>query len=302
MPTHSPLLGAAYMILAAICFAVINSLVQFLNINAHITSTTVALIQYGLALVFTLPWLYAIGIRQALSTNKMYLHLLRVTFAVIGLQLWLWALAKPVPIWQGIALLMLSPIFSTIGSKIILHEEVGLPRWLATITGFIGASLILEPWSEHFHLATCLPIAAAFFWSCCSMTVKKLSRTESTPSLIVYLLLFTTPFNIFIASSNWSLPSGALVWFLLAISGLLTAIAQYALVRAYTVAEASFIQPFDHLKLPLNVLVSFIVFGTVPPGKLWVGAAFIICSVIFITHHESRKIKLFPLKKVILSP
>ncbi len=290
MSQHKPLLGAGYMILAAICFAVINSLVQYLNINEHISSTTVALIQYGLALVFTLPWLYTIGIKQALTTNKIYLHLLRVTFAVVGLQLWLWALAAPVPIWQGISLLMLSPIFSTIGSKIILHETVGLPRWIATVTGFIGASLILEPWTEHFSLTTCLPIAAAFCWSCCSMTVKKLSKTDSTSSLIVYLLLFTTPFNIFIAASNWLMPTGLFIWVLLSIIGLLTALAQYALIRAYTVAEASYIQPFDHLKLPINVVISFLVFGTVPPGKLWLGAAVIISSTIFITHFENKKI------------
>lgn len=290
MSQHKPALGAAYMISAAICFAVINSLVQYLNINEHIPSTTVALIQYGLALVFTLPWLYTIGIKQALTTNKIYLHLLRVTFAVVGLQLWLWALAAPVPIWQGIALLMLAPIFSTIGSKIILHETVGLPRWFATITGFIGASLILEPWAEHFSLTTCLPIGAAFCWSCCSMTVKKLSKTDSTSSLIVYLLLFTTPFNIFIAASNWLLPTGLFTWLLLSIIGALTALAQYALIRAYTVAEASYIQPFDHLKLPINVVTSFLVFGTVPPGKLWLGATIIIASTIFITHYENKKI------------
>jgi len=49
-------------------------------------------------------------------TNQLRLHLLRVALAVIGIQFWLWALAEPVPIWQGIALLMTSPLFATLGS------------------------------------------------------------------------------------------------------------------------------------------------------------------------------------------
>jgi drug/metabolite transporter (DMT)-like permease len=300
MAQHRPLLGALYMILTAFCFAIINSLVQYINISWHIKSPMVALIQYGLALLFTIPWILKIGINEGLKTNKLSLQLLRVFFAVIGLQLWLWALAKHIPIWQGISLLMLSPIFSTIGSKIILHEEVGPYRWLATITGFIGASLILEPWAENFNMATYLPIGAAFFWSCCSMCVKKLSKTESTSSIIVYLLLFTTPFNLFIVAGNIIFPIGVEVWGLLALAGLLTAIAQYLLIRAYTVAEASYIQPFDHIKLPLNVLTSFIVFGTVPPGKLWLGAILIISAAIFITHYERKKVKEFIFNKKIL--
>lgn len=49
------------------------------------------------------------GLRQSLMTNQLRLHLLRVALAVTGIQFWLWALAVPVPIWQGIALLMTSP-------------------------------------------------------------------------------------------------------------------------------------------------------------------------------------------------
>jgi drug/metabolite transporter (DMT)-like permease len=286
---HNPALGAFWMICAAVSFAIINSLTQYLSINYSLASTTIALVQYSFALVFILPWLMTLGIKNSLRTKNLKWHLFRVLFAVIGLQLWLWALAFPIPIWQGISLLMLSPIFSTIGAAIFLKEQVSLARWFATLLGFIGASLILEPWSEDFYLATLLPVAAAFFWSCSSMIVKKLSASETTATLIVYLLLLTAPFNIFIAIGNWALPVGAITWLFLALAGLVTALAQYALIRSYTVADASFVQPFDNIKLPLNVLAGFLVFGTMPPGRLWLGAAFIIISVIFITHNEKEK-------------
>lgn len=286
MKMHNPTLGALWMLCAALSFAIINSLTQYLSINYSLASTTIALVQYSFALVFIFPLLLKLGIKESLRTSNMKLHLFRVLFAVVGLQLWLWALAYPIPIWQGISLLMLSPIFSTIASALFLHEEVSFARWFATLLGFIGALFILEPWSEHFYLASLLPIGAALSWSCSSMIVKKLSATEKTTTLIVYLLLLTTPFNIFIAFSNWVLPMGVDIWIFLALAGLLTALAQYALIRSYTVADASFVQPFDNVKLPLNVLAGFLVFGTVPPGRLWLGAAFIIASVVFITHKE----------------
>ena len=89
------------------------------------------------------------------------------------------------------------------------------------------------------------------------------------------------------------MPSGTSVWLLLIAAGVATALAQWAIVKAYSVADASFIQPFDHAKLPLNVLAGWMMFGWVPPGRLWLGAIIIIVSVAFIARWESRKSPFF---------
>ncbi|MFL7012087.1 DMT family transporter [Enterovibrio norvegicus] len=286
---HNPILGATWMLTAGICFAMVNSIAQYVSFKMQLPSTTVAFIQYFIALLVMVPWLRSMGIRNALKTEHLGMHCLRVFFSVIGIQLWLWALAYPVPIWQGIALLMTSPLFATIGSGLFLGERVGPARWFATISGFIGAMIILEPWGDNFNWATLLPVGAAFFWATYSLMVKKLSHHDSPTTMVVYLLLLITPFNILLAVPDWTMPSGNVVWGLLIGAGLFTALAQWAIAKAYAVADASFVQPFDHAKLPLNVLFGFLVFGWVPPGRLWLGAAIIIGAVFFITHWETRK-------------
>ncbi|ANU38784.1 DMT family transporter [Vibrio scophthalmi] len=288
---HHPIQGASWMLTAGLSFAIVNSLAQVASINFGLSSTTVALIQYAIALVAILPYLKTLGIRQSLKTDKLGLHIFRVFLSVIGIQLWLWALAYPVPIWQGIALLMTSPLFATIGSGLLLKENVGAARWGATITGFIGAMIILEPWGDDFNWATLLPVGAAFFWACYSLMVKKLSANDSPSTMVVYLLILITPFNILLALPDWQMPSGLNVWLILIAAGIATALAQWAIVKAYAVADASFVQPFDHAKLPLNVLAGWIVFGWVPPGRLWLGAFIIIASVAFITQWESKKFR-----------
>ncbi len=217
------------------------------------------------------------------------MHIFRVFLSVIGIQLWLWALAYPVPIWQGIALLMTSPLFATIGSGLFLKEKVGTARWGATLTGFVGAMIILEPWADDFNWASLLPVGAAFFWACYSLMVKKLSAHDSPSTMVVYLLVLITPFNLLLALPDWQTPQGGTLWLILLFAGAMTALAQWAIVKAYAVADASFVQPFDHAKLPLNVLAGWLVFGWAPPGRLWLGAAIIIASVAFITHWETKK-------------
>ncbi len=279
------------MLTAGLAFAIVNSLVQVASINFGLSSTTVALVQYAIALLVIFPYLKTLGIRQSLKTQHLGLHIFRVFLSVIGIQLWLWALAYPVPIWQGIALLMTSPLFATIGSGLFLKEKVGVARWFATLTGFIGAMIILEPWADDFSWATLLPVGAAFFWACYSLMVKRLSSEDSPSTMVVYLLILITPFNMLLALPSWQMPSSGTLWMVLFAAGAMTALAQWAIVKAYSVADASFVQPFDHAKLPLNVLAGWMVFGWVPPGRLWLGAAIIIASVAFITQWETKKAK-----------
>ncbi len=289
MSHHQPLQGASWMLTAGLAFSIVNSIAQYVSINFGLPSTMVALVQYGIALLVILPYLHTLGLRNSLKTKNFTMHAVRVFLSVIGIQLWLWALAYPVPIWQGIALLMTSPLFATVGSGLFLKEKVGAARWCATLAGFSGAMIILEPWADTFSWATLLPVGAAFFWACYSLMVKKMSSADSPSTMVVYLLILITPFNILLALPDWQTPSGVNVWSLLFFAGVMTALAQWAIVKAYAVADASFVQPFDHAKLPFNVLAGWIVFGWVPPGRLWLGAAIIIISVAFITQWERRK-------------
>lgn len=283
---HKPLVGALWMILAGMCFAIVNISNQYMSTRLGLHNTVAGFFQYFISFIVMLPWMIKTGLTSALKTNRLMLHILRVLMAVIGIQLWLWALAWPIPIWQAIALVMTSPIFVTIGSAIFLNEKVGLSRWIATLIGIIGSLIILEPWSDDFNIAALLPVAAAFFWAIYSLLIRHLSDTESTGSMVVYLLILIAPFNFFLALPNFQVPSET-AWYLLLMTGVLLALAQWSLARAYASADASFIQPFDLVKLPLNVFAGWLVFSYTPPGNLWLGASLLVGATIFILHKEN---------------
>jgi len=284
---HIPLKGALWMVLAGTCFAIINTSNQYLSTRLGLHNTVVGFFQYFISFMVMLPWIIKTGLTTALKTDHLMLHVFRVLLSVVGIQLWLWALAYPIPIWQAIALVMTSPLFVTIGSWLFLEEKVGIKRWLATLIGFVGSLIILEPWAENFVLASLLPIAAALFWAGYSLMIRKMSNTESTGSMVVYLLILIAPMNFILALPNFSTPT-QVMWVLLILTGSLLALAQWSLVKAYASADASFIQPFDLVKLPLNVFAGWLVFGYVPPGKLWLGATLLVAATVFILHQENK--------------
>ena len=139
---------------------------------------------------------------------------------------------------------------------------------------------------EAFTFAALLPVGAAAFWAAASVVAKRLTRTEAASTLTLYLLVLLVPVNGLAALSAGFTVSKDALW-LVALSGVLIAVAQYLLVRAYAVADAAYLQPFDHLKLPLNVGLGLVFFGFAPPGLMWVGAAVIVIASAWVLRDES---------------
>lgn len=280
-------LGAGFMVLAGIAFAALNVVTQELAMALGFPPASTAFWQYGFALILSLPLLLRLGLR-AMKTDYPFRHIFRVLLAAFGVQAWVTGLVT-VPIWQAIALVMTSPFFIIIGARLFLGEAVGPDRWLATLTGFIGAMIILQPWSDSFTMAALLPVLSALLWGGSSLIMKNLTHHEPPETVTVWLLVLLTPINAGLAAvSGFAVPGGLALWLLLA-AGLLTALGQYLLTLAYNAADAAYVQPFDDLKLPLNVLAGWLVFGYAPSGYLWLGATLILFASLFLMLREAGK-------------
>ncbi|MHA3914072.1 DMT family transporter [Halovulum sp. GXIMD14793] len=277
--------GAVLMVSAGALFALVNTLVQHGTMNLGIPPARIAFWQYLIALAFAVPWVLSTGI-SAMQTSRWPQHLLRVAMAAGGVQLWVMGLAH-VPIWQAIALIMLSPFFVTLGAALLLREAATLDRWFAVAAGFAGGMIILAPWSESFSLYALYPVGAAALWAGASLMTKLMTRTEAPETLTVYLLLLLTPINALVAVPDGLTLEGGSVALLLA-AGLMTGVAQYFLAKAYSLADAAYLQPFDHVKLPFNVGLGLLAFGFVPPGSMWIGSALIVGASAFLLQREGR--------------
>lgn len=282
--------GAAFMVLAGLGFTLVNVVTQHVTMNLGLPPTADAFWQYGFALLFSLPVVVKAGFR-ALATRRPLTHLARVALSVLGVQAWVMGLANGVPIWQAIALVMTSPFFVTSGAALFLGEKVTAERWGAITLGFAGAMVILSPWSDAFSLYSLLPVLAAALWGGASLLTKSLLPRESSATVTVWLLLLLTPVNAaFSVAAGFQWPSGEVLGWV-ALSGLVMALAQYWLAKAYESADAAYVQPFDDLKLPLNVAAGWIVFGYAPQGYLWLGTAMILIASMANIAVEQRRLR-----------
>lgn len=286
--------GAAAMVGAGLVFAAINVGTQVLTSQWGVPATIVAFWQYGLAALAFLPWLVRRG-PTVLRTRRFGRHVLRVVLATVGVQFFVASLAH-VPIWQVIAIDMTSPFLVVVGAGLLLGERTGWTRIAATLAGFAGATLILAPWSDGFSWHALLPLGAAAAWAGSSLMTKDLTREETSETVTAWLLILLTPINAgFLAldGTAWAatfVPATSAAWGVIAALAALTALSQWLLTVAYAKADAGFLQPFDYVRLPVNVLAGLVVFGYAPNGLLWLGAATIVVasSVLWWTERAQR--------------
>ena len=291
-------LGPFFMVLAGITFAVINAITFLITSPADFGGLgfkpqSDTFWQYAIALAFSLPFLWRAG-ALTFKTKQPLPHIIRVVLSAAGLQAFVMAISKGVPIWQVVALTMTAPFFVLIGAKLLLGENVTINRWIASIVGFAGALIVTNPWGEAFNIYWLLPVIAAVLWGGASLLTKFLSRTESPASLTTWLLLLLTPINLFWSvGAGFEVPSGNVIW-LLIIGGFLVFVAQYFLAKSYASADANFVQPFDDLKLISNVLIYGIFFGYWPSGLIWLGLVMIMAASGFLLLQENRRISATP--------
>jgi drug/metabolite transporter (DMT)-like permease len=169
----------------------------------------------------------------------------------------------------------------------LLGERVGIRRWSAIGFGFIGVVVILQPGSGTFQPAALLALGSAFVYSLVMIGTRWLSRSDSSSSMVVYHSLVTAVVGFIALPFVWVTPSGIeIVLFLLA--GVFGTSAQFFLVRAFRYAPVAVLAPFDYGALLFAAVIGFLVWNEVPDINLWIGAAFVIASGLFILHRETR--------------
>lgn len=280
--------GAAYMVLAGICFALANAVTWTVTYKMGFKPQSDAFWQYGIATVFSLPFIWRSGL-ASMKTRHPWLHGVRIILAVLGVQAFTQAFAAGMAPWHVIALVMTSPFFVMVGAAVLLGEKVTANRWIAAAIGFTGAMILLRPWENGITLTLLLPLAAAICWGGASLVTKRLTRDEPQTAITMWLLVLLTPVNfLFSAQAGFEIPTGQILWLLLA-GGVIMYFAQHFLTLSYAAADAAFVQPFDDLKLFSNILVSWLVLDFAPAGSYWLGILLVLAGSSYLMWSERQK-------------
>jgi drug/metabolite transporter (DMT)-like permease len=296
--------GVSFLVLAALIISLQNIAVKW--IGGDYSALEIVAFRSLIALPCTLLFYRYEGQRGLPTTQQPKLEYMRGVFLFLSYTTFMMGLAA-LPLADVEAIRFSAPLMITFLSVVMLGEKVGPRRWLALIVGFIGVLFIVKPGSATFNLGSIFILISVLFYALTVMLTRKLQTNDSSATMayyssLVYLVaaLVLAPLPVIVGEMPdahlsiafliraWSIPT-LLDWIIMSGLGLVWAGWMYFMSRAYSVAQASVIAPFEYVSLPINVMWGFVIWQETPTLMTVAGAFLTLSSGLYILYREQRK-------------
>ena len=224
---------------------------------------------------------------ESLRTKHPGLHMVRLMGAFVALSTSIWAVAV-LPLTTAITLSFAQAFFVALLAMWFLKEHVGVYRMIAVMAGFIGVFIIMRPGVDGLiNLYALIPLAGALGAGFAVVSVRKLSQTESTATLLVYQAVFVGLLAGIPLFWFWVTPDLFGLFFLLAM-GVVAAAGQWVGVKALRLGEASAISSIPYTQLVYVAVIGYAVFGEVPDTYTVAGSVVIVAAGLYMIHREAQ--------------
>ena len=282
--TDGDLLNAAGWLLLGVLGGLVLDLCAK-QVLADYSLTQFVLVRSAIAILIMLAFAPRFGGLDALKTREVGWHLLRSLFAIGAMFGFFYGLAN-MPLVNALTLGYTAPLIVTALSAIVLGDKVGWRRWTAVIVGFIGVLVMLRPGQQALTLAEAAVLVAAVCYASQAITARKLSGTESTLSLSLYIIigpLITAA--LFIDADAWTTPDAS-GWVLMTTAAAGSVIAWVGFINGYRAVSPATLAPLEYIALVGGAVAGYLIWDEIPDRWVVVGATIIIGSGLFIVYRS----------------
>jgi drug/metabolite transporter (DMT)-like permease len=280
-----PLAGIAWILAAGFILSVMDGLIKW-SVGVFPVVQVVA-VRSAFVLLFMAPLILRAGGLGALKTKRPLGHLLRVTLTVCAI-LTFFEAVRLLPLATAIAIGFGAPLFMTAISVPVLGEKVGVHRWAAIATGFIGVLIITRPGSDGLAWPALLALVSSVFFAAHLVTGRYLARTETDMALMFWQNLGVLVVTGMLAPLFWT-PVGSDDFALIAAMALLLLLGQFCTVRAFRTAPLGAVAPFQYAELIWAALIGYAFWAEVPAANVWTGAAIVVASGLYVIWRERMR-------------
>ena len=286
VPRTALVRGILWIVLSGLLFSVLNAGLRYvaLDLPAMVTS----FLRFCFGILFILPILWHRGL-SVFHTRSPKLQVARNLVHTFAFAIWYTALPL-IPLAEMTALMFTGPLFVTMGAALFLGETVRWRRWAALVVGMIGVLVIVRPGFAQVTFGTLLMLSAVPVIAVSQLISKAQTRVDSTQTILCWQTLLLIVFFFPAALWQWQWPTLE-QWLVLAGCGIVGGAANYAMVKSFSLADISAVQPMTFLNIVSASILGFIVFADVPDLWTFVGAAIIVASTSYIAHREAQAAK-----------
>ena len=205
---------------------------------------------------------------------------------------------------QAAACFFTAPIFTCFFAAVILKEKVGIWRISSIFVGFLGVLYIIQPGTSDMQAILFLPVLAGASYALGVVITRGFCKDQPALSLtiihnafyalvgalmVIFIPIIPIPVETKVANSfvffGWIQLTFSIV-LMIGITSFTHILAMTSSIKAYQLAESSFVSLFEYTYLIFAILIDFIVWQYIPNTQGIIGVTMIISAGVMIALRE----------------
>jgi drug/metabolite transporter (DMT)-like permease len=276
---HNILRGILFMCAASAIFPVMNAMAK--HLSAELPTVEIVWARNVGHLVFVVLLFWPRFGRRLAATRRLKSQVLR-SCLFLGSNIFFFTAIAAVPLAEAAAITFVSPFLVAIIAAAVLGERVGPGHWLAILTGFAGALIIIRPGSGELPWQAVLLLASSLCYATYQVLTRGVAGDDSPETSVFYASLVGSLLTTLAVPFVWTTPASVWTVAQLASLGVLGGLGHYCVARAMMWGPAPVISPFQYFQLVAASIFGYAVFGDVPSPWTGVGAVVIVASGVAI--------------------
>lgn len=287
---HVPL-GIAMMLAFCALAPLIDVAAKFASQSVSVGQVTLARMAVQALLMIPVMLIFRHGVR--LTTAQFGLLTLRAALLLASTFTFVSAL-QVMPVADALAIAFVEPFILLAMGAILFGDLVGPRRIIASLVGFCGALLVIQPNFAAFGSVALFPLGTALFFALYMLVTRRIARDVAPEPMQFHTAWIGVVLMVPVLALGAGLDIGvlvlsnpeAVVWGQLFAVGLAAAVSHMAITYALRFAPSATLAPLHYLEIVTAVLFGYLFFDDWPNPLSWTGIAVITGSGLYIIARE----------------
>lgn len=283
--------GVAMMLGFCVLAPLIDVAAKFAVQSVSVTQVTLLRMVVQAALMVPVVWLLGQPLRVSAPMARLIglraLMLMGSTYSFV-------AALKVMPIADALAIVFVEPFILLALGYLIFGDRVGPRRIAASVVGFGGALLVIQPNFAAFGVVALYPLATAGFFALYMLVTRRIAREVAPEPMQALTALWGTALMLPVvalgAGTGWpALAVGGAdwaVWGWLVGVGVAATVSHLLITYALRFAPPATLAPLHYLEIVTAVAFGWAFFGDWPNPLSWAGIAVIVAAGLYIIARE----------------
>lgn len=243
--------------------------------------------------VLMVPVILALGLTLRIPLAAIGQIALRALFLMLSTFSFVAAISV-MPVADALAIAFVEPFVLLLLGRIIFGDEVGPRRIAASVVGFGGVLLVIQPSLAAFGYVALWPLGTAFFFAFYMLSTRAVSGWMHPVAMQFHTswvgLLFCLPVMLIFDGTGWAdfdpvWPVG-LAWLWLFGVGFWASVSHMAMTYALKFAPSATLAPLHYLEIVAAVALGYWIFADFPNAMTWAGIGVITASGLYVIYRE----------------